>query len=50
MTKSIRSYPENERQQVITRRLLGADRGMGYYAAKDAFFKVFIPVGEDKDE
>jgi hypothetical protein len=36
VSKSIRSYPESERQRVIVRRLKGNTGGLGYWAAIDA--------------
>jgi hypothetical protein len=36
MTKAIRSYPVSKQAEVISRRLRGQSRGIGYLSAKDA--------------
>ena len=36
MTKSIRSYPKNERDNIINKRLANHSGGLGYWAAVDA--------------
>jgi len=36
MSKAIRSYPQSERRNVITRRLERKSGGLGYWAALDA--------------
>lgn len=36
MSKSIKSYPESKRKEVIERRLKNDARGLGYLAALDA--------------
>ena len=46
MSKSIRSYPEWERKNVIARRIKQNAGGLGTLAAKDALAK----VGEVKEE
>ncbi len=36
MAKSLRSYPESVRREVIARRLQSNTKGLGYWAAVDA--------------
>lgn len=48
MTKSIASYPEGQRRDVIKRRLAQNSRGGGYWAARDAAQKLGISVPAPK--
>jgi len=36
MTKSIRSYPKHERDNIVNKRLANHSGGLGYWAAVDA--------------
>ena len=46
MTKPIRSYPKREQAAVISRRLSGLDRGLGWLSAKDANDPVLVAKRE----
>lgn len=48
MTKSIASYPEGQRRDVIKRRLAQNSRGAGYWAARAAADKLGIAVPAPK--
>lgn len=48
MSKSIASYPPEQRRAVITRRLAQNARGAGYWAARDAAEKLGIKVPAPK--
>lgn len=48
MTKSIASYPEQQREGVIRRRIQGSNRGAGYHAALSAANKLGISVSTGK--
>ena len=51
MTRSIRSYPEWQRREVIRRRLRDKTGGLGYQAALDAMAKLHImEIPEDAHE
>ena len=50
MSKSIRSYPEWERKDVIARRIKNNAGGLGTLAAKDALAKVGKLKEEKKEE
>lgn len=42
MSKSIRSYPEEERRMVVKRRLESNTGGIGYWAARDAEYRITV--------
>jgi len=48
MSKSLASYPPEQRRAVITRRLAQNSRGAGYWAARDAAEKLGIKVPAPK--
>ena len=48
MSKSIASYPPEQRRAVIQRRLAQNSRGCGYWAARSAAEKLGIPVPAEK--
>lgn len=48
MSKSIASYPPEQRRAVITRRLAQNSRGAGYWAARSAAEKLGIKVPAPK--
>ena len=48
MSKSIASYPEGQRRDIIARRLAQSERGAGYWAARAAADKLGIKVPAPK--
>lgn len=47
MSKSIRSYPKQERQSVVRRRIKGNTNGLGFWAAMDYLY--LLEKGKLKD-
>ena len=50
MSKPIKSYPKSQRSDVISRRLSGKARGLGYLSAVDAKNETWKPQKENKDK